>query len=365
MTPNPAHDAPAGTHATTSAAAGPRKIKGYAALSKSAELVAWEYDAPALTGEHVEIEISHCGVCHSDVHTLDEGWGPTKFPIIVGHEIVGRITAVGHHVKHLKVGDRVGVGAMCGACLHCKQCKTGHDNVCNSATFTYNATHPEGHMAYGGYAEAVRVPAEYAFKLPEALPSDVAAPLLCAGITVFAPLKRYWKPNARVGVVGIGGLGHLAIQFAAALGATETVALSTSDRKRKDAERLGASKFVIVKSAEDFKAHANSLDLIICTASSVLMDYDQYLSLLDVNGTFVVVGLPEDSVKINFSSLIMKQRTIAGSLIGGRADIEEMLEFAAKKKVHPWIEKVPMKDVNKAIARLRKNDVSYRFVLEN
>ncbi|KAJ3358066.1 hypothetical protein GGF32_000768 [Allomyces javanicus] len=342
-----------------------RTIKGYAAFSKDSELVPWEYEAAPLGSDDVEIEISHCGVCHSDVHTLDEGWGPTKFPIIVGHEIVGRITAVGPHVKHLAIGDRVGVGAQCGACLHCKQCKTGHDNMCGSATFTYNSEHPEGHAAYGGYAEAVRVPAEYAFKLPDALPSDVAAPLLCAGATVFSPLKRHWTPNARVGVVGIGGLGHLAIQFAHALGATEVVALSTSDRKRKDAEALGASKFVTLKAPEDYAAHASSLDLIICTASSVLMNYDLYLSLLDVGGKFVVVGLPEDSVKINFASLIMKQRSIVGSMIGARADIEEMLEFAAKKNVHPWIEKVPMAEVNEAIARLRKGDVTYRFVLEN
>ncbi|KNE62870.1 chlorophyll synthesis pathway, bchC [Allomyces macrogynus ATCC 38327] len=293
----------------------PRTIKGYAAFAKDEELVPWG---------------------HSDVHTLDEGWGPTKYPIIVGHEIVGLVTAVGPHVKHLTVGDRVG-----------------------------NSTHPEGHIAYGGYAEAVRVPAEYAFKIPDELPSDVAAPLLCAGVTVFAPLKRHWTPNARVGVVGIGGLGHLAIQFAHALGATEVVALSTSDRKRKDAEALGASKFVTLKAPEDYAAHASSLDLIICTASSVLMNYDLYLSLLDVGGKFVVVGLPEDSVQINFASLILRQRSIVGSMIGARADIEEMLEFAAKKKVHPWIEKVPMAEVNTAIARLRKGDVSYRFVLEN
>ncbi|KAJ3359250.1 hypothetical protein GGF32_009543 [Allomyces javanicus] len=322
----------------------PRTIKGYAAFAKDEELVPWEYEAAPLGSDDVEIEISHCGVCHSDVHTLDEGWGPTKFPIIVGHEIVGRITAVGPHVKHLAIGDRVGVGAQCGACLHCKQCKTGHDNMCGSATFTYNSEHPEGHVAYGGYAEAVRVPAEYAFKLPDALPSDVAAPLLCAGATVFSPLKRHWTPNARVGVVGIGGLGHLAIQFA---------------------HELGASKFVTLKAPEDYAAHASSLDLIICTASSVLMNYDLYLSLLDVGGKFVVVGLPEDSVQINFASLILRQRSIVGSMIGARADIEEMLEFAAKKNVHPWIEKVPMAEVNTAIARLRKGDVSYRFVLEN
>ncbi|KNE62865.1 hypothetical protein AMAG_08042, partial [Allomyces macrogynus ATCC 38327] len=350
---------PTATHSQT------RKITGYAAKSRSATLVPWTYDAAPLGSDDVEIEISHCGVCHSDLHTLDEGWGPTTFPVIVGHEIVGRISAVGPHVKHLSVGDRVGVGAQCGACLHCQKCVRGRDNVCPKAVFTYNATHPEGHAAYGGYAEAVRVPAAYAIKLPESLPSDVAAPLLCAGITVFAPLKKHWVPNARVGVVGIGGLGHLAIQFARALGATEVVALSTSDRKRKDAEALGATHFVTLKSADDFKAHAESLDLIVCTASSHDMDWDSYFELLDAGGKFIVVGIPEAPISLSLDKLIFAERSLVGSLIGARGDIVEMLEFATKHNVRPWIEKMPMKDVNTAITRLRKGDVSYRFVLEN
>ncbi|KAJ3359235.1 hypothetical protein GGF32_009528 [Allomyces javanicus] len=342
-----------------------RTITGYAAKSRSATLVPWTYDAAPLGSDDVEIEISHCGVCHSDLHTLDEGWGPTTFPVIVGHEIVGRISAVGSHVKHLTVGDRVGVGAQCGACLHCQRCVRGRDNVCPKAIFTYNATHPEGHAAYGGYADAVRVPSAYAFKIPESLPSDAAAPLLCAGITVFAPLKKHWIPNARVGVVGIGGLGHLAIQFARALGATEVVALSTSDRKRKDATALGATQFVALKTADDFKAHADSLDLIVCTASSHEMDWDSYFELLDAGGKFIVVGIPEAPISLSLDKLIFAERSLVGSLIGARGNIVEMLEFAAKHNVRPWIEKMPMKDVNTAIARLRKGDVSYRFVLEN
>ncbi|ORZ35614.1 putative mannitol dehydrogenase [Catenaria anguillulae PL171] len=344
---------------------GPVQITGYAAHAKGADLVPFTYDAPALGADDVHIEISHCGVCHSDIHTLDEGWGPTAYPCIVGHEIVGTVQAIGEHVTHLAVGDRVGVGAQCGACSRCSTCLHGKDNLCGHGVFTYNATHPSGRVAYGGYAQAVRVPGDYAFKLPADLPSDVAAPLLCAGVTVFAPLKRHMFPGARVGVVGIGGLGHLAVQFAKALGASEVVGLSTSDRKAKDAAALGATKFVVLNSPEAFAANSNTLDIILCTASHHDMPWDAYVNLLDAEGKFIVVGLPEDSIKINLASVIFRQRSIVGSLIGAKNEIVDMLDFAAKHKVRPWIETMPMTEVNTAIARLRKGDVTYRFVLKN
>ncbi|KAI9184421.1 hypothetical protein H9P43_003474 [Blastocladiella emersonii ATCC 22665] len=344
-----------------------RKITGYAALSPGAELVPFTYDAPALGPNDVDIQVTHCGVCHSDLSTLDQGWGPSKFPLIVGHEVVGVVAAVGSNVTHLKVGDRAGIGAQCGSCHSCSSCINGVHQVCNQGVYTYNSPndHPNGRVAYGGYAEAIRAPAEFAFKIPDGLDSAKAAPLLCAGITVYAPLKRYMTPGARVGVVGIGGLGHLAVQFAKALGASEVVALSTSTRKQKDAAALGATKFVVLDSPAAFQANAESLDVILCTACSHEMPWDAYISLVAPGGKFVVVGIPEDSISINLASLIIRQRALIGSLIGSRGEIMEMLEFASKTGVAPWIEKMPMSEVNTAVARLRKNDVSYRFVLEN
>ncbi|KAI9220050.1 chaperonin 10-like protein [Blastocladiella britannica] len=350
---------------TSTSNTGARKITGYASTGKGAELKKWAYDAPALGLDDVEIAVSHCGICHSDLHTLDSGWGPTKYPVIVGHEIVGTVSAVGSSVTHLKIGDRVGVGAQCGACGRCRSCLHGKDNLCDHTVFTYNAKHPSGRAAYGGYAEAVRLPANYAFLLPENLPSDVAAPLLCAGATVYAPLKRHMRAGARVGVVGVGGLGHLAIQFARALGARTVVGLSQSGRKAADAEALGATDFAILDSPAAFAKHAGSLDLIVCTVSSHELAWSEYIKLLDVQGKFVVVGLPEEPIKLDLGVLIGGERSLVGSLIGSRAEIEDMLELAAEKKVFPWIEKVPIAEVNGAIERLRRGDVKYRFVLEN
>ncbi|KAI9168617.1 hypothetical protein H9P43_007990 [Blastocladiella emersonii ATCC 22665] len=345
--------------------AGPRSITGWAAQSKGAPLTIWSYDAPALGPDEVDIKVLACGVCHSDIHTIDSGWGEATYPVVVGHEIVGIVAAVGPHVTNVRVGDRVAVGAMCGSCGGCGHCQRGHEPVCAHRVFTYDAKHANGRAAYGGYAEAVRVPCQFTFHVPEALDSAECAPLLCAGATVYAPLKRYMTPGARVGVVGIGGLGHLALQFAKALGAAEVVAVSTSTRKKEDAGKLGASQFVVLDSPAAFKAHEQSLDVIICTACSHEMPWNQYLDLVAPNGTFVVVGIPEQEISVDLKRLVFWQRALAGSIIAGRPDIQEMLEVAAKTGVRPWIERIPMAKCNEAIDRMRRNDVRYRFVLEN
>jgi alcohol dehydrogenase (NADP+) len=341
------------------------KIQGYASHGKGQDLKLWEYEAHPLRPTDIHIKISHCGICHSDIHTLDSGWGPTKYPVIVGHEIVGEITEVGSEVTKFKVGDRVGVGAQCSSCHKCHHCEIGAENVCTAGVFTYNSVHPDGGIAYGGYAKAVRVPFQFAFKIPQGLSSAEAAPLLCAGVTVFAPLKRHMTPGCRVGVIGIGGLGHLGIQFASKLGASEVVAISTSSKKEADAKALGADRMLISNDQLQMKANFRALDVVLCTANSTDMPWESYLSLIAPGGKLIIVGIPEDKIKLNIAALIFAQVTMVGSLIGSTNEIEEMLAFADKRKVSPWIEKMPMSKVNEALARVRKNDVRFRFVLEN
>ncbi|KAI9136537.1 putative alcohol dehydrogenase [Paraphysoderma sedebokerense] len=342
-------------------------INGYAALKAGGPLEKWSYKPRPLGTTDVEIKVAYCGICGSDVHAIDSEWNHVTFPIIVGHEIIGTVTAVGSNVTHLKAGDRVGVGAQCDACLNCIHCKKGHDNNCFGRVFTYNGKYKsDGAMSQGGYAEAVRVPSQYAFKLPEKLPSDVAAPLLCAGVTVWQPLRKYMHPFCRVGVIGIGGLGHLAVQFAAKLGATSVVAItSSSGSKKDDCFKLGATDVLDIKDDKSVKNWSNKLDVIICTANSSTLPWDKYLSLLNNFGTFVIVGLPEAPISLNVMPIVMKQLVITGSLIGGRADIEEMLQFAAEKEVKPWIEVKKMDEVNEAIQKVRDNQARYRMVLKN
>jgi D-arabinose 1-dehydrogenase-like Zn-dependent alcohol dehydrogenase len=340
-------------------------IQGYACKKNGQPLELWEYEAAPLRPTDIHIEISHCGICHSDIHTLDSGWGPTDYPVIVGHEIVGIVTEVGPEVSRFKVGDRVGIGAQSGSCHRCKECRTSTENCCKKGVFTYNAQYPDGHKAYGGYAAAWRGPSEFAFKIPDSLPSAEAAPLLCAGVTVFAPLKRHMKPACTVGVVGIGGLGHLALQFAKALGSSQVTAITSTARKAKDAVALGADRILESSNPEQMAAARGSIDLIICTVSSHQIVWESYLSLLSTNGKLVILGVPEQPITLNVAALIFSQVSMVGSLIGSPAEIEEMLEFAAKKKVLPWIQKAPMSQVNEALTNVRNNNVRFRYVLEN
>ncbi|ETK71851.1 hypothetical protein L915_20969 [Phytophthora nicotianae] len=351
----------------------PRTVHAYASFGKGEEIKPWEYQSRPLGAEDVEIKISHCGICGSDLHTMDSGWGPSTYPCVVGHEIVGEVTLAGPDVKGLKVGDRVGVGAQIWACLNkdpsapCKECASGDDAYCAHKVWTYNDTYKsDGATTYGGYADYVRVPHEYAFKIPDNIPSDVAAPLLCAGATVFTPLKEAGvQPGKRVGIVGIGGLGHLGIQFAKAMGADAVVAFSRSANKEKEVRDLGATDFVNYSDEKQAAAAAGSVDVLLVCANADNMPYTLFLSFLAVRGSLIMVGLPNDDVKFSAFGVVAKGANFGGSNIGSIKDIKDMLEVASKKNVRAVIQKLPMSKVNEGIKMVRNGSVRYRVVLEN
>jgi len=346
-----------------------RTFFGYAAKTPGLKVEPFEYKLPAQPqAGFVDIEITHAGICHSDIHTIKGEWGPWRQPeVIVGHEIVGTIVRVGDNVTSLAVGDRVAVGAQVGSCLKmsCQACRTDNDQHCPSGVFTYNAVHPDGTPAYGGYQKVTRVPDSHVFKLPAEIPSDVGAPLMCAGATVYSPLARWdaGRTRKRVGVVGFGGLGHLAVAFAAKMGADVTV-ISTSTSKKDDAMSLGATRFLVSKNEAEMNAAANSLDLIINTVSD-LVDLAPLINLLGLDGVLVQIGAPVTPLPVGAFSLLMKRVIVTGSLIGSRKEINDMLAFSAKYKVFPIIEKSPMAQVNEALQKVHDNKCRYRFVLEN
>ncbi|KAG0201581.1 hypothetical protein BGX33_010230 [Mortierella sp. NVP41] len=328
----------------------------------------FSYHPRPLGPKDIEIEITHCGICGSDVHTMTGGWGELKLgPCITGHEIVGSVVAAGpQSVRQL--GDLVGVGCIVEACRECKDCKAGFEQLCKQAVFTYNSTYKDGSDAksYGGYADRVRVHSEFAYKIPSEISAAEAAPLLCAGITTYLPLKKYGAgPGKKVGVLGIGGLGHLGIQWAAAMKADEVVAISTSDNKREEAKKLGATKFVNSRNAEERKAALQSLDILLLTSNDKDTDWAELIEYVANHGTLVLLALPEvATIAIPPGSLLRRHVSIAGSLIGGRPDTQEMLEFAAKTGVRPWIEKMPMSDANAAIKHMQEGRPRYRIVME-
>ncbi|KAF9910564.1 hypothetical protein EC991_006123 [Linnemannia zychae] len=325
----------------------------------------FSYHPRPLGPKDVEVEISHCGICGSDVHTMTSGWGELSGPCITGHEIVGTVVAAGPQSVR-KVGELVGIGAIVDACGECKSCKDGFDQMCEKSVFTYNSAYPDGGIAYGGYADRVRVNSEYAHKIPSEISAAEAAPLLCAGITTYTPLKHFGAgPGKRVGVLGIGGLGHLAIQWAAAFKADEVVAISTSDTKREESKKLGATKFVNSRNEEERKAARHSLDILLLTSNDKDTNWGELLEYVANHGTLVLLALPEvPTIAVPPSSLLMRHISIAGSLIGGRLITEEMLAFAAKHNVRPWIEKMPMNDANGAIKHMMEGRPRYRIVME-
>ena len=332
-------------------------IAGFAARCKGGRLEAFEYDPGPLGAGDVEIAVSHCGLCHSDLHLVDDAWNRSSYPLLPGHEIVGTVVACGPQVREVRPGQRVGVGWQRGACLSCDLCLAGQENLCPEQQATCLG-HP------GGLAERVRVDARFAFPLPEELDGAAAAPLLCGGITVYAPLRRFAVgPHSRVGVVGIGGLGHLALLMLRAFGC-EVTAFSTSPSKRDEALEMGAHHFAATSEAKSVLEHAGKLDLVLSTVHARL-DWTTFLRTLRPRGTLCLVGSPPGLLQIPASLLVTGERAIAGSDIGGRAQIREMLQFCARHRIAPRIETLAMteENVNLAVERLRENKVRYRAVL--
>jgi alcohol dehydrogenase (NADP+) len=341
------------------------KVKAYAAHTPKSLLAPYEFERRALKVDDVAIEIHFCGICHSDIHTARGEWGAPQLPCVPGHEIVGHVTAIGKKVKKFKVGETVGVGCMVDSCGKCANCKAGEEQFCSQgAVFSYNSTEHDGKSyTKGGYATGIVVKDKFVLKIKKGLPLDRVAPLLCAGITTYSPLKRFGtKKGSKVGVVGLGGLGHMAIKIAKAMGAEVTV-FSTSPSKEKDAKKLGGKNFIMTKEAKNFVAFAGKLDLIIDTVS-VAHDYTPYLSTLKIGGTHVLIGVPEKPTDFGAGPLIFGRKQLAGSLIGGIKETQEMLDFCAKKKIFSDIELIDAKEINTAYDRTVKGDVKYRFVID-
>ncbi len=339
--------------------------KAYAAHSATTPLVPIQFDRRDVGPKDVLIKIDFCGVCHSDIHTVRDEWGGAQYPLIPGHEIVGHITQVGSDVTKFKVGEIAGVGCMVDSCRVCSSCERHLEQFCNKgATFTYNS--PEKNMktpTYGGYSSQIVCDQDFVLKISPKLDLAKVAPLLCAGITTYSPLK-HWnvKKGDKVGVVGLGGLGHMAVKLAAAMGAEVTM-LSTSPSKEKDAKELGAHKFANTRDEKTFKTFANYFDLIINTISAQ-HDYNQYASLLNIDATMVLLGVPPKPSEVRAFSLIGRRRSISGSLIGGIKETQEMLDFCAEKNIVSDIEVIVMDQINTAYERMIKNDVHYRFVID-
>jgi uncharacterized zinc-type alcohol dehydrogenase-like protein len=339
--------------------------KGYAAQSPEANLAPWNFERREVGPHDVQFEILYCGVCHSDLHQIRNDWFPGIFPMVPGHEIVGRVTQVGDHVKNFKVGDLAGTGCMVDSCQVCENCKDGLEQYCkDGSTYTYNGLERDGKTpTYGGYSNTIVVREEFVLHVSDKLNLAAVAPLLCAGITTYSPLK-YWKVGKghKLAVLGLGGLGHMAVKFGVAFGAEVTV-LSTSPSKEEDAKKLGAHKFVVTTDEAQVTAAAGTFDFILDTVSAE-HDFNMYLSLLKTNGTMICVGAPSKPAEISAFSLLAGRKSVAGSGIGGIAETQEMLDFCAENNIVSEIEMIDMKDIHTAYERMLKGDVRYRFVID-
>jgi alcohol/geraniol dehydrogenase (NADP+) len=330
----------------------------YAAMAAKKPLEKFQYEAREVGDLDVQVKITHCGICYSDVHMIDNDAHFSTYPFVPGHEIVGQVSKTGARVTALQVGDRVGIGWQAGACMNCEWCVKGEENLCvelmNHATWS----------PYGGFATSIIVDSRFAFPIPENLASENAGPLLCGGITVYSPLRNHGiRPAMKVGIIGCGGLGHLAIQFASAFGCDVT-AFSSSPDKEKEARAFGANAFVSSRDTGALQRLTHRFDFILSTIHGDL-DWNAYLAMVKPNGKLCFVGLPAGAITLNPFSLIFGQASVCGSVIGGRPAIREMLEFAARHGITAQTEVMPMSAVNQAIARLKENKVHYRIVLKN
>lgn len=339
--------------------------KGYAAPNATDALGAFEFERREVGPHDVRFEILYCGVCHSDLHQARNEWGNTIYPVVPGHEIVGRVTEVGAHVTKFSPGDLAAVGCMVDSCRECDNCSKGLEQYCREgATYTYNSEDTiSGGATYGGYSNQIVVDEQYVLKVSDKLPLAGVAPLLCAGITTYSPL-RHWKVGKghRVAVLGLGGLGHMAVKFAASFGAEVTM-LSRSATKEADARKLGASHFVLTKDPEQAKNVSNSFDFIVNTVSAP-HDYNMYLNMLDTDGVMICVGAPPSPIEMYGFGLIGERRSIGGSGIGGIPETQEMLDYCAEHNIISEVEVIRMDYINEAYERMLKSDVKYRFVVD-
>lgn len=339
-------------------------VPAIVAPSADAPLEIGTVNRRAVGAHDVRIAIDWAGICHSDIHTVRGDWGPQHYPLTVGHEIAGHVVEVGDAVTRFSVGDRVGVGCMVNSCGECENCRAGEEQYCERGnTGTYGAVDRDGTITQGGYSTEIVVTESFVLRVPESLPYERVAPLLCAGITTYSPL-RHWKagPGSRVAVIGLGGLGHMAVKQAVAMGAEVTV-LSQSLSKRDDGLAMGARDYFATSDPATFETLARSFDLIINTVSAPL-DLAQYFGLLTLNGTFVSVGAPPEPMPVQVFSLFMNRRSFAGSSIGGIRETQEMLDFCAEHDVAPDVEVITAQQVNEAWDRVLRSDVRYRFVID-
>ena len=340
------------------------KTKSYAAMAAKGALAPYTLERREPREHDVAIDIKFCGICHSDIHQARDEWGHASFPMVPGHEIAGVVTSVGSKVAKYKVGDKVGVGCFVDSCRKCAQCLKGLQQYCSGGmVVTYNGQEKDGARTYGGYSEKIVVDENYVLRIPDNLPLDAAAPLLCAGITLFSPL-RHWNagPGKKVAIIGLGGLGHMGVKLAHAFGAEVTV-LSQSLKKQADGKRLGADHFYATSDPATFEKLKGSFDLIINTVSTGI-DWNQYIDLLNIDGTLVIVGVPDRAIPVAGFSMIMGRRSLAGSVIGGIPETQEMLDFCGKHGIACDIELIPIQKINEAYERVLRSDVRYRFVID-
>ncbi|KKD37922.1 NAD(P)-dependent alcohol dehydrogenase [Limnoraphis robusta Tam1] len=333
------------------------KIQGLAAKTKGSQLEAYSYESPSPENFQCLIKVLACGICHSDIHMIDNDWGISNYPIIPGHEVIGEVVEIGSQVHHIKVGDRVGVGWQRTACLSCRDCLRGNENLCNDIQALI-ATGP------GGFADYLEMDSRFAFPIPDGIKTNVAGPLLCGGITVYSALRYAGMGSGlEIGIIGVGGLGHLAVQFASKLGNSVTV-FTTSQDKAEFAHELGAKETVIVEKNQAPSAPSQPFNILLSTVP-VSIDWESYVNFLDSDGTLTIVGVPDAPLTLPLFPLIMKRRRILGSPIGGRAMMQEMLSVADRYHIEPQVEIFPMEKAQEALEKVRNNQVRYRAVLSH
>ncbi|GAA5876963.1 hypothetical protein JCM1840_007083 [Sporobolomyces johnsonii] len=343
------------------------QFRGYAIkdTSKWTEFELIDFKPKPFGDYDVDIEIFACGICGSDVHTITGGWGKPELPLVSGHEVAGLVRAVGPKVSEFKVGDRVGVGAQLDSCMECKCCKNNNENYCPKQIDTYNAKYPDGTVTQGGYSTAIRAPEKFVFAIPEGLDFEDAAPMMCAGLTVYSPMKRFGvKKGTKMAVAGLGGLGHFAVMFGTALGAEVTV-FSHNPDKEEDARKMGAVDFVLTSKKDWAKDYALSFDYVLSTIDiAEKMPLADIVGTVDINGQLHICAMPDDEFKLQSQLLAGNGISIASNHIGSKKEAQEMLQLAADKGIKTWKQVIPMKDVGKGVQAVKENNVRYRYVLK-